>query len=302
MALTDSVPAVRAFNRTVVERIGVLSDSYLTQDRPLGEARLLWEIGPDGCDVRVLRSRLGLDSGYLSRLLRSLQRAGLVTVTPTTTDQRVRTAELTEAGRAEHALLDSRSDDLAISLLRPLSDTQQQRLVAAMSTVTQLLTAAAVQLEVVDPEHPHARYCLGEYFGELDRRFEVGFDATQALATDPVSMRPPRGLFVLATLRGTPVGCGALKLLDGTLAEVKRVWVAPDVRGLGLGARLMRDLEGKAAAAGRTTVRLDTGASLTEAIALYRRLGYHEVAPFNAEPYADFWFEKGLASPDGVTS
>src|SRR5918994_6104282 len=123
---------VRRFNRTVTERMGALNDHFLGLERPLGEARLLWEIGLDGCDVRLLRSRLGLDSGYLSRLLRSLEAAGLIKVSTSGSDRRIRVARLTAAGRAERAALDERADDHARSLLAPLSSQQRERLVAAM--------------------------------------------------------------------------------------------------------------------------------------------------------------------------
>src|ERR687898_1960706 len=102
---------VRRFNRTVTERAGALSDRFLGLERPLGEARVLWEIGPDGCELRLLRSRLGLDSGYLSRLLRSLEAAGLVDGVTSASDRRIRVARLTAAGRAERTALDERSDD-----------------------------------------------------------------------------------------------------------------------------------------------------------------------------------------------
>src|ERR671939_2169057 len=108
---------VRSFNRLVTQSVGALEDHYLSRRLPLGEARVLWEIGPHGCDVRALRSRLELDSGYLSRLLRSLEEAGFVRVRPTPDDRRVRTATLTAAGRRERGLLDRRSDELAESLL-----------------------------------------------------------------------------------------------------------------------------------------------------------------------------------------
>src|SRR4051794_27009578 len=114
-----AVRTVRSFNRTVTQRVGALNDHYLARDRPLGAARLLWEIGPAGCDVRTLRSRLGLDSGYLSRLLRSLEASGLVTVGPSNGDKRIRRAILTRKGRAEVRLLDQRSDALARSMLEP---------------------------------------------------------------------------------------------------------------------------------------------------------------------------------------
>src|SRR4051794_10048043 len=115
-----AVAEVRRFNRTVTQELGALHDRFLRRGRPLGEARVLWEIGNDGADVRVLRSRLGLDSGYLSRTLRALEDAGLVAVGPSRADKRVRTARLTRAGRRERAVLDARSDELAASFLAPL--------------------------------------------------------------------------------------------------------------------------------------------------------------------------------------
>src|SRR5918912_289138 len=129
------VDQVRRFNRTVTERVGALNDHFLGLERPLGEARLLWEVGLDGCEVRLLRSRLGLDSGYLSRLLRSLEAAGLVEVVASEGDRRTRVAGLTPAGRAERATLDGRAEDQARSLLAPLSPRQRERLVGAMREV-----------------------------------------------------------------------------------------------------------------------------------------------------------------------
>src|SRR3954470_20635126 len=104
------IAQVRRFNRAVTQRVGALNDHYLARERPLGESRVLWEIGPDGRDVRALRAELGLDSGYLSRLLRSLERARLVAIRPNPDDQRVRTARLTRAGLAEWKLLGRLSD------------------------------------------------------------------------------------------------------------------------------------------------------------------------------------------------
>src|SRR5471030_152927 len=173
-----AVEQVRSFNRLVTERVGALNDHYLARDRPLGEARVLWEIGRAGCDVRTLRSRLGLDAGYLSRLLRSLEAAGLVSVDQSLDDKRVRTVRLTSAGLAEWELLDQSSDDLARSFLEPLSEGQRERLVAAMAEVERLLAATLVEIKAVDPAGPDAQFCLHEYFAELDRRFDFGFDPT----------------------------------------------------------------------------------------------------------------------------
>ncbi|TXS57624.1 bifunctional helix-turn-helix transcriptional regulator/GNAT family N-acetyltransferase [Streptomyces sp. t39] len=292
------IEQVRRFNRTVSERVGVLHDRYLGRDRPVGEARLLWEVGEEGQDVRRLRERLGLDSGYVSRLLRSLERDGMLTVKPHPADRRVRTVRLTAAGRAERELLDRRSDELAGSLLDPLNTAQRTRLVAAMAEVDRLLTAATVSLDTVDPDHPDARHCLVAYAAELAERLATGFDPARSLLPDPGELRPPRGVFLVARLHGEPVGCAGLKLPSGAPAEIKRMWVAPAARGLGLARRLLTGLETAAAAHGRDVLRLDTNKALTEAIGLYRSLGFEEVPAFNDERYADHWFEKRLAARD----
>jgi DNA-binding MarR family transcriptional regulator/GNAT superfamily N-acetyltransferase len=293
------IPSVRRFNRTVTQRVGALTDQFLARDRPLGQARLLWEIGPEGRDVRELRTALDLDSGYVSRLLRSLEEAGLVQVDAKDSDRRVRVARLTRAGKAERRLLDRRSDQFAASLLEPLNASQRTRLVQAMDEVERLLTAGMVTVEAVDPTHPHARYCLRQYFLELDRRFDVGFDPAQSIPADADQLRPPDGLMLVATLRSDPIGCGALKLHAHEPAELKRMWVAESARGLGLGRRLLSELEARAADHGARRIRLETNRALDEAIALYRSAGFREVDPFNDEPYAHHWFEKDLQPTPG---
>jgi DNA-binding MarR family transcriptional regulator len=288
------IPRVRRFNRTVTQRVGALDDHYLARGRPLGEARLLWEIGR-GCDLRALRARLDLDSGYLSRLLRSLQRAGLVRVAPSPRDRRVRTVALTTAGAAERAVLDRRSDALAASFLEPLAEPERRRLVAAMGEVEKLLTAALLEIAARAPEHPHAQHCLRTYFAELERRFEGGFDPARSLLDDAAQLRPPGGLFLIASLRSEPIGCGGLVFHEGQPPEIKRMWVAEAARGLGIGRRLLAELEARAARHGSRRVRLETNRSLTEAVAMYRGAGYVEVAAYNDEPYAHHWFEKRLS-------
>jgi DNA-binding MarR family transcriptional regulator/GNAT superfamily N-acetyltransferase len=289
-----SIAEVRRFNRIVTQRVGALDDHFLSRDRPLGEARLLWEIGADGCDVRALRSRLGLDSGYLSRLLRSLETSGLVVVEPGTPDRRVRTARLTAAGTAERAVLDERSDELAASFLDPLDAGQREQLIGAMTTVARLLTAAAVRFTVTDPAAPEALYCLREYFAELDRRFDTGFDPRRGTVPDAGEFAPPAGVLIVASLWSEPVGCGGLLLHDDDAADVKRMWVDRSARGLGVGRRLLAELEAQARRSGRGVARLETNRGLAEAIALYRSAEYVEVEPFNDEPYADHWFAKRL--------
>ncbi|MFI6596837.1 GNAT family N-acetyltransferase [Nonomuraea sp. NPDC050536] len=288
------VGRVRRFNRVVAQRVGALDEAFLARGRPMGQARLLWEVGPEGSEVRALRARLELDSGYLSRLLRALEAQGLVRVEAGGDDGRVRVARLTESGLAEREELDKRSDDLAAGMLGPLSEDQRERLVTAMGEVERLLIASMVRVAVTDPRHPDARHCVREYFAELGGRFEAGFDPRQSISADDEELTPPRGLLLVATLHAEPVGCGALKLHDDGIAEVKRMWVAPSVRGLGLGRRLLAELEAQAVRHAATKLRLETNRTLTEAISLYRAAGFREVEAFNDEPYAHHWFEKDV--------
>ncbi|WP_078325061.1 bifunctional helix-turn-helix transcriptional regulator/GNAT family N-acetyltransferase [Mycobacteroides salmoniphilum] len=305
--MTDAlVDGLRSFNRTVTQRIGVLESEYLARNRPLGQSRVLWEIGTNGsglsggCDIRELHARLGLDSGYLSRLLRALESGGLIEVTAADGDTRVRTARLTPAGHAELAELDRRSDDLARSILEPLSINQRRRLADAMAEVERLFVASQVQVAVMDTRSPEARYCIRAYFDEISARFSGGFDPALTLPAGDAELCAPAGLFLVATLHEEPVGCGGLKLLRNAsgiieTAEVKRVWISPNVRGMGLGKRILAELEQRAITHGARTIRLDTNRALTEAIAMYRSAGYGEVAAFNDEKYAHHWFEKRLS-------
>jgi ribosomal protein S18 acetylase RimI-like enzyme len=159
------------------------------------------------------------------------------------------------------------------------------------------LTAAMVVIAPFDPAHPMAQQCLRAYVDELNERFETGFDPARSISAAVEELRPPDGAFLLASMRGSPVGCGALKFHGTEPTEIKRMWVDSSVRGLGIGRRLLTELEGHAARNGATIVRLETNGTLTEAIALYRSAGYVEVAAFNDEPYAHHWFEKRLRPP-----
>lgn len=291
----DAIAQVRRFNRLVTQRVGALDDHFLGRDRPLGESRLLYEIGPDGADLRDLRQRLGLDSGYVSRLVRSLQRSGLVRLAAGPADQRVRRARWTAAGRREVAEMNRRSDRAAASLLQALPSDQRPRLLAAMGEVVRLFRVAGLRIERVDPGSPAARWCVARYFEELDRRFDAGFDPAASLPADDGDLVPPSGAFLLASVDGQTVGCGAVKTIAPGVGSLKRMWVAGDARGLGIGRRMLEALETEASALGLTTVRLETNASLREAIRMYRGAGYEEVAAFNDDPYADHWFEKRLA-------
>jgi len=292
------VDQVRSFNRVVTQRVGALDDRYLKRNRPLGQDRVLWEIGAEGCEVRALRSRLGLDAGHLSRLLRALEDECLVLTETSPADRRIRTARLTHAGLRERAVLDRRSDELAESILAPLSPDQQDELVAAMRTIRRLMTTTTLEIRSVNAESDDAKRCLRAYFAELDRRSDSGFDAAAGISAEPHEVTPPAGLFLVAYVNGEPVGCGAVKHHPGAPSEIKRMWVTESARGLGIARRILSELEIETARSGATTTRLETNKNLNEAIAMYRSAGYIEVPAFNEEPFAHHWFEKRLTVAD----
>ena len=277
----------------VTQQIGALAGGFLGSPRSLGACRLLFEIGADGSEIRQLRARLALDSGYTSRLLRQLEAERLIRTTPSPRDTRARFVTLTTAGRKELAVLNRLSDEAAASLLDPLPEAQRAALLSAMGTIERLLRSSTVRLSVVNPASPAARYCLERYFEELRARFETGYDPALGISAAPAELTPPRGYFVVAILNGEPVGCGALKC-HTAYGEIKRMWVAPSARGLGLGTRILLRLEDLARERGLPLLRLETNKTLTEAQSLYRRNGFREVPAFNDEPYAHHWFEKAL--------
>jgi len=296
--VTDAVAVVRRFNRSYTQRIGVLEDSFLGLGMPLGPARLLFEIGAAPATTQAplttqaLRERLGLDSGYLSRLLRRLEEDGLIRVTPDPGDRRRRQVGLTGAGRERWRELERRSDDRARLIVGPLTERQRERLARALSEADLLVRAATVTFEPIDSASPVARDVVGRYFAEIGRRF--GFDPSGEKEKDSMLLVPPTGAFVVAGSDGEPVACGGLQTIAPGTGELKRMWVHDDWRGAGLGSRLLRHLEGQARELGHSIVRLDTNAALTEAIGMYQRAGYRAIDRYNDNRWATHFFEKHL--------
>ncbi|MGW4871358.1 GNAT family N-acetyltransferase [Streptomyces chartreusis] len=289
---TDHVTAFRRFNRYFTRRIGVLDDHYLGQNRPLGEARLLFEIG-DGMSLRELRSRLGLDAGYLSRMAKALQAQGMVTLSAHPEDSRLRMIEPTAAGRVEVKEQNRRANLVAAGLLDGLSEPQRAELAAALATAQRLLRLASITVALVDGAAPDARACLDGYAADIDERFPEGFDKGDLV--EPHEVSGDAGAFFVAYEEDRPVGCGALRRLEPGVGEIRHVWVHPAARRLGLARRLLDALEQEALARHLSVVRLDTHAALTEAQAMYRACGYTPIPAYDDNVYASHWFEKGLA-------
>ena len=290
---TTSIARVRRFNRAVTLEVGALDTSFLGRGRPLGAARVLNLVGRGVADVAGLRAALGLDSGLASRLLRGLEEEGLVETVAHPDDARRRTVRLTRAGKAEFRAYEKLSDDQARALLA--RHPHPETLLAAMDLVACALQRDRLVVEEADPTGAPARACLQAYYDELAQRFASGFDVARSRDPDAADMLRPRGVFLLAWSDGLPAGCVGLKGGGDGAAEVKRLWVAPAARGLGLARRLMTAVEDAARELGIAVLRLDTNSALPEAVALYRRTGWTEIPRFNDDPYPDVFFEKRLA-------
>ncbi|SPF78258.1 bifunctional helix-turn-helix transcriptional regulator/GNAT family N-acetyltransferase [Pseudoprimorskyibacter insulae] len=289
---SDSIARIRRFNRAVTTETGALDSSFLGRGRPLGVARVLNAVGHGMTDVAEIRDYLGLDSGLLSRILRSLEGEGLITTAPSADDARRRVATLTEAGAQEYQAYEDLSDAQAQNILN--RHPKPQALLAAMDLVASALGRDRIDIRECDPAGEDAIYCFNLYFAELSRRFEEGYDAVKAGPPDADQMRRPKGAFFIAYSDGLPIGCVILKGYGRDWAEIKRLWVADSARGLGLAHRLMAAAEDAALSLGITTLRLDTNHRLPEAIAMYRKTGWYEIPRFNDDPYPDHFFEKKL--------
>ena len=289
----DSIARVRRFNRAVTSEVGALDTSFLGRGRPLGSARVLNAIGHGQSDVAAIRDYLGLDSGLMSRLLRGLEDEGLIETVPHPDDARRRVARLTKAGRSEfrayEALSNAQAQDFLARHSRP------EELLRAMDLVASALGRGRIVLEEMDPRSDDARYCLGEYYAELARRFANGFDVSLSRDPEAADMIRSRGAFLVAMSDGLPIGCVGLKGSGGgPIAEIKRLWVAPSAPGRGRARRLMEAAEDVARELSITILRLDTNSALLEAQQLYRNSGWNEIERFNDDPYPDTFFEKHL--------
>ncbi len=280
----NNIEIMREFNRTVTRSIGIFNGQYLGRPRPLAASRLIYEIGTQGAEIRSLRDRLGVDSGYMSRLLRMLEKESLINIEPSPKDRRIRQVQLTGAGILELKELNRLSDLEMTTLLKKLPEKKQQLLTEAMKTVEQLLETAAVQLIRVEESDTRAQKALESYYSELSDRFGRHFDPGQM----------ENGIFFIVELHGETVGCGAVVMYPD-FAEVKRMWVAPSCRGRGIASKILTQLEEEALRAGQKTVRLDTNDNLNEAKAMYRRYGYHEIKRYNDNPFAQHFYEKVIA-------
>jgi GNAT superfamily N-acetyltransferase/DNA-binding HxlR family transcriptional regulator len=291
--MLDAIARLRRFNRVVTREISALDTSYLGLGRPLGAARVLQLVRPEGTDVAELRARLGLDTGLLSRLLGGLKREGLLRLTADPADRRRRIASLTNAGNAEWQRYDRLGHAKAQATFQA-AGARQRALVDAMDLIATLLLRDKVEMRDADANAPEALACLAAYYRLLaDKIPGVTPEMLTLPLSDGYAYNAPHGAFIVAWSDDLPVGCVSLRPLTDGAAEVKRLWIDPDARGQGHGRRLMAEIESRARALGYSRLQLDSNAVLTEATTLYKATGWGEIAPYTGFP-ANVWLGKPL--------
>ncbi|UZD90018.1 bifunctional helix-turn-helix transcriptional regulator/GNAT family N-acetyltransferase [Cognatishimia activa] len=288
----QDIQRIRRFNRAVTAKLGVLDSSFMGRGRPLGVARVIHAIGHFGSDIGVIRTQLGLDKAVLSRMLRGLESDGLITFRVDTKDARKRHADLTDKGQAEYNAYDTLSNDHAADLLANHPQTEQ--VLKAMDLIATAFTRDHVAITPMDPRACQSISCLENYYTELETRFERGFDVSLSRDPEAINMMTPLGAFYVAMSDGVPLGCCGLKGVGTEVAEIKRLWVSPAARGMGLAQRLLTECEVAARELGIKVLRLDTNSALPEAEKLYRKTGWTQIDRFNDDPYPDLFFEKAL--------
>jgi DNA-binding MarR family transcriptional regulator len=288
VTVRDEVTRLRRFNRLLTQRIGLLDERYLGSPLPFAQARLLYEIAvlaPLG--THHLRRLLAVDAAALSRGLAALLAQGLVRRRVDRANARNRVVEITPRGRRLLATLDGRAAERTGAMMGRLVAGDRRRLADAVDEARRLLVGAAVRIERRSDRDPDVGAAQAAYLAEVARRFGRPMDPSNQ---SPIA---PAAAFLVVDDR-RPVGCGALRALAPGVAEIKRMWLHPDARSLGLGARLLGALEDTARDGGGHEVRLDTNARLGEAIALYEAAGYRRIARYNDNPDATHFYAKRL--------
>jgi DNA-binding MarR family transcriptional regulator len=291
--MIDAIARLRRFNRVVTREIGALDTSYLGRGRPLGVARVLHLVRPNGTDVAEIRQRLGLDTGLLSRTLRSLATEGLIRLETDPSDRRRRIVHLTPAGQAEWQVYENLGHAKAQHVLDRASP-RQQAVIDAMDLIATVMLRDEIEIRDADPDEAAAIHCLQAYYLVLQTKVP---GITSGMVTLPLSdapkYRPPLGAFLIAWSDDLPIGTVSLRPFEPGIAEIKRLWVDPIARGQGLGLRLMRAIEARARDMGFARANLDSNTVLSDAISLYRSDGWTEIAPYTSAP-ANIWMTKRL--------
>ncbi|HEX6312428.1 MAG TPA: helix-turn-helix domain-containing GNAT family N-acetyltransferase [Acidimicrobiia bacterium] len=291
-ALEDRVASVRAFNRFYTGVIGVLGESMLDTPYSLTEARVMFELAQrDRTEVAELRSGLGVDAGYLSRLLSRFEADGLVARERSRTDGRRQVVRLTGAGRRTFRSLDTRSAADVHRLLTDLSDEEQARLVSAMQTIRGVLDGARPGPAVVlrDPEPGDFGWIIARNAALYAE--EYGWDSTYEtlvarIVADFLEHRDrQRERAWIAEVDGERAGCVLCVRKDADVAQLRLLLVEPSRRGLGIGSRLVDECVRFARRAGYARIVLWTNDVLADARRVYERAGFELL---EEEPHHSF--------------
>ena len=282
--LATDIQAVRRFNRLYTRRIGVLEEDWLQSPFSLTEGRVLFEIAHQPrITASTLREALGLDAGYLSRMLRSFRRRGLVSRAPSASDARQQLLTLTPKGRKAFSAINAASQREIGKMLRPLVADRRTQLVAAMDTIEALLSESPEQPVSYElrQHQPGDMGWIVERHAVLYHR-EYGFDSTmEALASEIVATflrhyDPSRERCWIAERAGERVGSVFLMQHPDRreVAKLRLLLVEPSARGLGIGARLVGECTRFAREVGYDTITLWTNSVLAAARHLYEQEGY----------------------------
>ena len=289
----ERIEVVRRFNRFYTKQIGVLLDGLLRSPYSLTEARIIYELANrQDATATELGAELGLDAGHLSRILRGLQRGGLVVKRRAAYDGRQSLLNLTDPGRAAFAMLNSRSQDEVGQLLRSLSAEHQSRMVAAMHTIEDVLGAGPERSTpyVLRPHQPgdmgwvvHRHGVLyAEQYG-FDERFEALVATITAKFIDTYEPRGERCW--IAEMDGRIIGSVFIVRHSKTVAKLRLMLVEPKARGLGVGTRLVEECIRFARRTGYRKITLWTNSVLVAARHIYEKAGFTLV---HAEPHTSF--------------
>jgi DNA-binding MarR family transcriptional regulator/GNAT superfamily N-acetyltransferase len=279
--LPERVAAVRAFNRSYTRTIGVLQEGLLDTPYSLGEARVLFDLAQsDSIEVVDLRRSLGLDAGYISRILSRFESNGLVRRQRSADDGRRQVVMLTEKGREAYRMIDARSAGEIRALLEGLTEDQQSQLLEAMHVIGTILAEQRRHPPVVI--RPPVEGDLGwviERHGALYAR-EYGWDASfeafvvRIMAEYVEAAADGRRGAWIADAGGQRLGCIFCTPLDDTVAQLRLFLVEPSARGLGIGTRLVDECMRFARRAGYRRMTLWTYDMLADARRIYQRAGF----------------------------
>ncbi len=279
--LATQVSAVRDFNRYYTRVIGALDEGLVRTPYSLTDARVIFELAQrDTTETARLRQGLGLDPGYLSRILARFAADGLITRAPSATDARRQLVALTEAGRAAYEMLNSRSQADFEQMLLQLSPDHRRRLLLAMGTIKQLLGGASSprahvlrQLRPGDLGWVVHRH--GVRYAE-EHRWDATFEALVAkIVADYAGERDPdRERAWIAEVEGEPAGCVFCVRRDEHGAQLRLLLVEPEFRGMGIGARLVAECIQFARDAGYREIMLWTNDVLADARRIYEKAGF----------------------------